>query len=135
MPRQPRVDLLHHREQLAPQAQELGVLACGELIARARQGNVHHAGDAARVGVERDDAVTQVQRLLQVVGDEQHGRLPLGCDAQHLVLQRLPRHGIERAERLVHQQHGGVLGEAARDLQPLLHAARQLRGILLGVIG
>ena len=92
---------------------------------------------AMRPGLECSaiDAVAEIDRLLEVVRDEQHGRVPLGGDAQHLVLQRLARHGVERAERLVHQQHGRVLRQAARDLQPLLHAARELRGILLGVVG
>ena len=59
-----RVDLLHHREQLAPQPQEVRMLARGELVPRAWQRNVHHARDAARIGVERDHAVAQVERLL-----------------------------------------------------------------------
>jgi hypothetical protein len=42
------------------------------------------------------------------------------------VLQILPRHGVERAERLVHQQDARLLRKAARDLQPLLHSARHL---------
>ena len=54
--------------------------------------------------------------------------------AQDFVLQRLPRHGVERAERLVHQQHRRLLREAARDLHALLHAAGKLRRIVIGVI-
>ena len=54
---------------------------------------------------------------------------------QHLVLQPLPRHRVERAERLVHQQRLRLLREAARDLQALLHAAGHLRRIFLGVAG
>jgi len=40
-------------------------------------------------------------------------------------------HRVERAEGLIHQQHRRLLGEAARDLQPLLHAARELTRITL----
>ena len=53
----------------------------------------------------------------------------------NLVLQALPRHRVERAERLVHQQRLGLLREAARELQALLHAARHLHRIFLGMIG
>ena len=81
------------------------------------------------------DAVAEVEGLVQIVGDEQHRRPPLGDDAQHLVLQGLARHGVERAKRLVHQQHRGVLRQAAGDLQPLLHAAGKLDRIFVGMVG
>ena len=41
---------------------------------------------------------------------------------------RLPRQRVERAEWLVHQHDARLLREAARDLHPLLHAARELAG-------
>ena len=50
----------------------------------------------------------------------------------HLVLQVLPGQGVDRAERLVHQHHVGIVGEHAGDLAALLHAARQLVGRALG---
>src|SRR6185503_20173192 len=56
-------------------------------------------------------------------------------EARDLVLQLLARDGIQRAEGLVHQQHLRLLREAARDLQALLHAARELGGKLCGVLG
>ena len=36
--------------------------------------------------------------------------------------------GVERAERLVEQQHVGLGGEGPGDGHPLAHAARQLAG-------
>ena len=39
-------------------------------------------------------------------------------------------HRVERAERLVHEEHVGVLGERAGERDPLAHAARQLVGPL-----
>ena len=33
---------------------------------------------------------------------------------------------VQRAERLVHQQHVGIDGQRSRDPDPLAHAARQL---------
>ncbi len=38
---------------------------------------------------------------------------------------------IERRERLVHQQHLRFVGEHARDLNALLHAAGQFRRMLV----
>ena len=55
--------------------------------------------------------------------------------SQHLVLQALPRHRVERAERLVHHQRLRLLRQAAGDLQPLLHAAGHLGRIFVGVAG
>ncbi len=49
------------------------------------------------------------------------------------ILQRLPRHGVEGAERLVHQQHLRLLRQRPRDLQPLLHAAGHLRRVFIAV--
>ena len=52
--------------------------------------------------------------------------------SQQLVLQLLARQRVERAERLVHQQEFGVVGQHARDRHALLHAARQLVRIAVG---
>ena len=41
-------------------------------------------------------------------------------------MQQVAGHGVERAERLVHQQDVGVLGEGPGERDPLAHAARQL---------
>ena len=53
-------------------------------------------------------------------------------DLQQLVLQLLAGHGVERAERLVHQHDLGVVGEHARDRDALLHAAGELVRIGVG---
>ena len=47
-------------------------------------------------------------------------------DVEQFGLQRLARLRVERAERLVHQQHGGVDGQRAGDADALLHAAGKL---------
>ena len=43
-----------------------------------------------------------------------------------LVVQQVARHRVERAERLVHEQHVGVLRERAGERDALAHAAGQL---------
>ena len=70
--------------------------------------------------------VPEPDRLAHVVGDEQDGQVPLGGDPVELVVQHVPGHRVERAERLVHQQHVRVLGERAGQRDPLPHAAGQL---------
>ncbi len=63
------------------------------------------------------------------MGDEQHGLAVALPDVEQIVLQ--PRSGVrvQRAERLVHQQHRGVIGQRAGQRDALLHAAGQLLGI------
>ena len=73
-----------------------------------------------------DDAVGEWDSLIDVVGDEDDRlflRLP---DLQELAPHGEACDGVKRAERLVEKEHVGIDGEGARDLQPLLHAAREL---------
>ena len=51
-----------------------------------------------------------------------------------LVVQQVAGHGVERAERLVHQQDVGVLGEGAGQRDPLAHAAGELVRALVGEV-
>jgi hypothetical protein len=60
------------------------------------------------------------------VGDEDDGVALFAPDAQQFAAHDQPRDGIERAERLVEQQHVGFDGQGARHFEPLLHAARQV---------
>ena len=46
-----------------------------------------------------------------------------------LVLQRLAQLGVERAERLVEQEHRRLQHERAGERDPLLLTARELRGL------
>ena len=82
-----------------------------------------------------DDAVGEEDGLLDRVGDEHHGRLGLDVDALELGLQIRPGERVERAERLVHQQHRGLVREHAGDRDALLHAAGELAGVLVGEAG
>ena len=111
------------------------MFAGGELVARRGQMNVEHLRDTAGVGVERDDTVAEIDRFLKIVRNEHDRRLAHGDQPQDFILQCLARHGIECAERLVHQQYCRLLREAACDLHTLLHAAGKLRRIMSGMIG
>ncbi len=122
-------------EQPVPVFEEPRMLAGGELVARTRQSDVDDLDDAPGVGLERHHAVAEIDRLLEIVGDEQHGLTLDLAKSRDLVLQRLTRHRIERAERLVHQQQPRALRQCARDLHALLHAARELEREFCGMIG
>ena len=61
---------------------------------------------------------------------QEHRLAALVPDPQQLEVHRLARHGVERAERLVHQQQRRLVHERAADADALLHAARQLVRVL-----
>ena len=60
--------------------------------------------DAARARAHDDDAAAEEDRLLDVVGDEQHGLALALPDAEQQFLHQRARLVVERAERLVEQQ-------------------------------
>ena len=55
--------------------------------------------------------------------------------AEQLLLQPLAGLRVEGTERLVHEQHLGLVGQAARDRDALLHAAGQLVRVAVGELG
>ena len=67
-------------------------------------------------------------RTLWVTNRTRQARL--APEPLELVVQHVAGHGVERAERLVHQQHVGFLGQRARQRDPLAHAAGELVGAL-----
>ncbi len=69
------------------------------------------------------------------MGDVDHGLAGLLPDAHQLGLQDGAVLGVERGERLVHQQHAGVGDESARDRAALAHAARELVRVVLAKLG
>ena len=75
--------------------------------------------------------VGELQRLLLVVGDEDGGVAGLVVDLAQPAAQILAHLGVERAERLVEQQHARLDRQRAgkRDALPL--AAGELGGIAL----
>ena len=78
------------------------------------------------------DAGADLQRLVEIVADEDDGALQLPLQLEQLVLQLGADQRIERRERLVHQQDRRVGGEGARQADALLHAAGQLVRVLAG---
>ena len=84
---------------------------------------------------EHQHPVGQHHRLVDVMGHEQHG-LRAGLErAAEPLAQLLALHLVERRERLVHQEHRGVVGDGAGDVDPLDHPARELVRALVLVAG
>ena len=75
------------------------------------------------------DPVAHLDRLVDVVGDEDDRLAQLGLQAQELVLQALAVDRVDRAERLVHEHQRRVGGERAGDADALALAAGELRRV------
>src|SRR5680860_623382 len=86
----------------------------------------------SRVRGHDHDPITERDCLVHAVSDVDDGLLGLVPDAQQLALQQCLVLLVQGGERLVHQQHVGIVGEGTRDRDALLHAAGQLVGIRLG---
>ena len=76
--------------------------------------------------VEHADPVAERERFAHVVRDDDHGLAQAILDAAKLGVQLGAGHRIERAERLVHQQHRRIDRQRARDADALTLAAGQL---------
>jgi hypothetical protein len=94
--------------------------------ARPGQVDVDHVDDAPGPGRHDHDAIGQVDRLRDAMGDQEDVLPALQPDALELAVHVFARHGIERAERLVHEQDRRIVDEGAADADALLHAARKL---------
>ena len=73
----------------------------------------------------------QLERLLLVVGDERGGVAGAVMDFAQPAAEVAAHLGVERAERLVEQQHPRLDGERARQRDALALAARKLGGTAL----
>jgi hypothetical protein len=91
-----------------------------------RDGHRRDVLDPARSRRHHDDAVGEGDRLHEIVRDEHDGLARRRPERQELLLEEQPGLRVERAERLVHEDEGGVVEERAGDVRPLPHAAREL---------
>ena len=76
--------------------------------------------------VEHGEPVAQRERLVLVVGDDDEGDADLALNGLELDLHLLAQLEVERAERLVEQQHAWPADERAGQRDALALAARQL---------
>src|SRR6267378_1149607 len=96
-------------------------------LERARPRNLHRELrlDPSRTRGQDHDPVGEIEGLLRVVRDEEHGLPPLLPEPGQRVLHPGARLGVEGAEGLVEQQDGRIVGEHACDLHHLGHACGQ----------
>ena len=107
----------------------LGALVAVPMLSLAHRRHVDDLANPARPARHHDDAIRQIDRLVDRVRDEQHRTRVDARQLDQLFLHDDARLRIERAERLVHQQHVRIEHIAAGDGDALLHAARELMRI------
>ena len=88
-----------------------------------------------RAVVEHGEAIAHRERLLLVVGHVDEGDADLLLDVLQLDLHLVTELEVERAERLVEQQHLRAHHERARERDPLPLPAGELRGLAVAVLG
>jgi len=84
--------------------------------------------DRSRAVGHHDDAVGEIDRLLDPVRYEDDRLFLLGPDPEQLVLHVLPGERVESAEGLVHQHDRRVERRHPGDRHPLLHPAGEVLG-------
>ncbi len=84
---------------------------------------------------KRHDAVREIDGLFDVVGHEEHGFAGAFAGCATTRPAGLAGHRVERAERLVHQQHVRLDREGTSQGNALALAARQLVRIAVGIGG
>ena len=116
----------HHRvTQVGDRADEAHhELVDGLLVELARA-----AGLLDRALMHDDHGVGDLHRLLLVVRDDHRRHVHLVVQAAQPLAQVLADAGVERAERLVQQQHLGLDGQCAGQRHALPLAARELRRV------
>jgi hypothetical protein len=85
--------------------------------------------------LEDRDPVAHLDRLVDVVGDEQDRLADLRLQPEELVLEALAVDRVDRAEGLVHQHQRRVRRQRPRDSDALLLAAGQLRWVAVPHLG
>ena len=130
-----RAIFVHHElSDVTAQLAEFGALL-QRFVARIGERHVDDLLDPGRPRRHHHDARGEIDRLFHRMGDQHDG---LAFGGEHLEQQSLhvgAGLGIERAERLVHQQKLRLHRIGPRDREPLPHAAGQMLWIGIGEIG
>ena len=103
-----------------------------ELVARALVELVRRAGLLDPAFVHHDDLLGDLHRLLLIVGDEDRRHVDFLVQPAQPLAQLAPDLRVERAERLVQQQHPRLHRQRPGQRHPLELAAGELRGVALG---
>ncbi len=130
----PQLEVVRAHERLA-EAVHRADEAHHELVRRVLV-EVARAADLLDPAMVHDhDLVGDLHRLLLVVRDEDRRHVHLVVQPPQPRAQLLAHARVERAERLVEQQHLGLDRERARERHALPLAARELRRVAVGRAG
>src|ERR1700736_3587334 len=100
------------------------------IVARPGERGVENLLGVAGAPGHDHDPIGKIDRLLDLVGDEQDRLARLLPYAQQLDLHNVAGLGVEGGERLVHQQHLGIGGKRPREPDALFHPAGEFMGIM-----
>jgi len=115
----------HHGVHVIHQGFEAGVSP----VVGPGQVDRHFAADPAGIGAKNHHPIGQIDRLLDVVGDDQDAfggegsRVPEVVDLARRVF---GGEHVEGAERLIHEERLGLQHKGPGEAHPLLHAAGEL---------
>ena len=132
----PQVDLARAREGQALERAVGAHEVLDEVV-----GGVHEQLHGGRVLgqhaalLEHRDAVAELDRLVDVVGDEDDRLAQALLQAQQLVLEALAVDRVDGAEGLVHEHQRRVGGQGAGHADALALAAGELRGVAVARLG
>ncbi len=119
----------HH---LGPVMVEGRILRQAEAIPGSRQIYLEHGAQGGGGTVaHHQDAIREQHRLVHIMSDHDDGVAQTALDLHQGILHLGTGEGVERPERLVHQEHLGLHGQGAGDADALLHAAGDLVGATL----
>ena len=111
-----------HLQDSAAQGQKISGIA----MTRAGQFHPQNLLDPPGPRGHDEDSVAHVDRFVDVVRDQHHCRAARLPQPQHLILNNHAREGVERAKRLVKQQHRGMVHQRPCQRHTLRHAAGKL---------
>ena len=77
------------------------------------------------MSLEHEDAVSQIDRLIQIMGDEKNGDIEVLPDIQQMVLHAGTGLRIECAEGLIHEQDARLVDQRTGNCHALAHTARK----------
>ena len=109
-------------QYIVAQGNETAVAA----VARAWQVDIENTADAARVRLHHHNPIPQENRLIHIVGYQDHGDFFLGPNILQLALQTRAGQGIQGSQWFIKQQHAGAIDQPAGNRHPLRHTSGDL---------
>src|SRR5438128_1883969 len=113
---------VHRLQDVTAEAQEIRAAA----VARPVHLYWNDLLDPTRTLRHDDDAVTHVDRFVDVMGDKEHRGAASLPETQHFILHTHAGKGVERAEWFVEQEHFGMVNHRPRERDALGHASREM---------